>query len=91
MRAFMLWHGGSSYAVGGYGDIEAFASLREAKEAFRGRVEDSYYPCVSTDTPDDGGPEAWLWVRVMPPDDGDLYPAAILRFGPRGGVVVDPA
>lgn len=88
MKTFILWHGGSSYAVGGYEDIEVFDTLQDAKDAFRSRADfDPYYPCVSQDEPEGGGPEAWLWFKRKPEDDGDLYPEVLLQFGPRGGLI----
>ena len=81
-----LWHGGSSYSVPGPEDAETFPSLKAAKEAFwRRACLDLYYPCVTDDVPEDGGPEAWVFYGT---EAGD-YPDKIMRFGPRGGVRVE--
>ena len=86
MKTFMLWHGGAGYACSDYNDIESFESLDEALHAFRSRLNDSYYPCVETATPEEGGPCAWLWFHEKPADDGDLYPDRVIELGPRGGL-----
>ena len=83
MKTFMLWYGGVNYSVGGYDDIEEFSSLQDAKDSFWRRADfDPYYPCVEQ-------PEAWIWFKTMPDDNGDLYPDAVMTLGPRGGVHVD--
>lgn len=87
MKTWMLWYGGSSYSVGGYDDIEEFDSLAQAKRIFWYRYEnrDGSTPCVTDES------EAWLWFKAKPEDNGDLYPDAILSFGPRGGVRLEVA
>lgn len=90
MKVWMLWHGGSSYAHGSIeDDVEEFASLKAAKDAFAARADfDPYYPCVSDD--------ASAWIFFHDPNDegngpGDPYPDRVLEFGPRGGVRVEHA
>ena len=94
MKTYMLWHGGSSYAVFDQfnrSDIEEFDSIADAIRSFRARADfDPYYPCVSEDAPEEGGPEAWLCFDD-PYQVPDLYPDRILSFGPRGGVVMSLA
>lgn len=94
MRVTMFWHGGSSYAPFSTHeprDAEEFASIADARRAFRDRLRDPYYPCVSDATPDDGGPEAWLFLCRKRDAIGQEYPDRLLRFGPRGGVVMERA
>jgi len=94
MKVYMLWNGGSSYAgFDNYNraDIEQFDSMQDAIRSFRARADyDPYYPCVSEEIPEDGGPEAWLCFND-PYQIPDLYPDRLLSFGPRGGVVMSPA
>ena len=83
MKTFGLFHGGHNFAVGGHADIESFDSLKSAKSTFECRADfDPFYPCT------DETAEMWLWF-AMPEDNGDLYPAAILTLGKRGGVRYD--
>lgn len=89
-KVWMLWYGGSSYRVFDTSrreDCEEFSSLAAAKEEFRRRPGDPYYPCVWTVTVDEGGPEAWI-VYADPFQNGDVYPDLILSFGRRGGLQV---
>lgn len=82
MKVWGLWHGGSSYAVPGYENLEEFSSLKDAKEQVWHREEghDPYYPVVE---------ESEMWVFYQKPQKGaDLYPDLILKLGPRGGVQV---
>ena len=88
-KVWFMWHGGSGYAAPGYEDIEELESLQAAKSEFRSRLHDSYYPCVSDEEPEAGGPEAWLFFGRKPDDNGDLYPDALMYFGPRGGLRVE--
>lgn len=94
MKVTMFWHGGSSYAcfdTHSKRDAEQYNSLKDAISAFAGRSngQDSYYPCVSEDSPENGGPEAWVFIgaNVIGAD----YPDRILRFGRRGGVICERA
>ena len=94
MKVTMFWSGGSSYApadVHSAKDAEVFQSIADAKQAFAGRCNghDTYYPCVSDDAPEDGGPEAHLFFGDKHPVVGQEYPDRIMRFGPRGGVVIE--
>jgi len=91
MIVYALWHGGASYAPGSIEtDLETFDSLAAAKDAFASRAGfDPYYPCVSEDTAEDGGPS--MWIFLAEPDSRDPYPDRIIEFGPRGGVQVQNA
>lgn len=92
MKVTMFWHGGSSYAVfdtHSKRDAEQFDSLADAKRAFGARSHDSYYPCVDEIAPEDGGPEAWIFLGADV--IGAEYPDRILRFGKRGAVVCERA
>lgn len=103
MKCIMLWHGGASYGMfdsTNPEDVEEFDSMKDAAWAFEKRSwgSQSYYPCVSNDPPDEGGPEGWLLLGYEDAEDflangphGDLYPDRIIRFGARGGVHVDYA
>ena len=90
MKVTMFWHGGSSYAtfdVHNPKDAENFDSIKDALNSFYARARsDPYYPCVDVREPDDGGPEAWLFMgaNVI----GHEYPDRIISFGPRGGTVI---
>lgn len=89
-----FWHGGSSYApfdTHEPRDAEQFASLKDARDAFRARLCDPYYPCVQLAPPDEGGPEAWIFIGRKRDCIGAEYPDRIMRFGPRGGVIVEVA
>ena len=90
----MFWHGGLSYAAPDTSDkrdAEQFDSLASAKRAFAARTNDSYYPCVDGDTPDDGGPTAWVFIGRVKDVLGADYPDYVLSFGPRGGVICERA
>jgi len=92
MKTWMLWHGGSSYGVGTIPeDVESFDSLQDALHEFQAREEgwNTYYPCVSDETPENGGASAWLWFAF--PEGSDPYPDRVVEFGPRGGLVVSNA
>jgi hypothetical protein len=97
MKVTMFWHGGSSYAAPdthSARDAEVFDSIAAARRSFAARADhDPYYPCVNDDDPQDGGPEATLYFG-KPADHpiiGQDYPDRIVRFGPRGGVIVERA
>lgn len=87
MTVYMIWNGGSGYGCGELDDLEEFETLAAARQAFTERATtfDAYYPCVEHDTPDNGGPTAWLYMDK--PTDPDAYPDRVLEFGPRGGLV----
>lgn len=92
MKCSMLWNGGSSYAhVSEEDDLEAFDSLKQMKWAFERRAMNSetQYPCVESCPPDEGGPEAWVFLSDKP--ESLEYPDRIMRFGPRGGVRLESA
>ena len=86
MKVYGLWHGGASYAVGAYSDIEPFDSLADAKRTLVARYmnyEQPATPCVEKD-------ETSIWIfEAMPDDNGDLYPDRVLSFGPRGGIKME--
>jgi hypothetical protein len=87
---FMLWHGGSSYAVADQFNrehIEEFASVSDALAEFDSRPDDSYFPCVSRNTQDNDGPSAWICF-ADPYQVGDLYPDAVISFNVRGVAVI---
>jgi hypothetical protein len=91
MIVTMFYHGGSSYATfdtHNLDDAERYSGLKAAKEAFRSRTSDRRYPCVTEDSPEDGGPSAWIFYGEPEKIRGD-YPDLTLKFGPRGGVVVE--
>lgn len=86
----MLWHGGASYAEPEVDDAEEFDSLQELCDAFERRTwsSETYYPCVSDDQPEEGGPVGWVFLSDPREHAGDLYPDRLINFGPRGGVRV---
>jgi hypothetical protein len=84
----MLWYGGASYGACIEDDLETFGSLAELRHAFARRLGDAYYPCVSDDTPDNGGPEGYVYL-YDPRGVDDPYPDRLISFGPRGGVRVE--
>lgn len=93
MRVWMLWNGGANYASFDQFDrrqCEEFPSIKAAVEDFDDRPDDPYYPCVERVTPDEGGPEAWLCFSD-PYQVGDLYPDRVIKYGPRGGLIVERA
>ena len=91
----MMWHGGSGYATPCYEDAERFPSITEAERAFRCRVNgDPRYPCCYSDTVEDGGPQAWIFIGTTPEELVELrdpYPDEVWDFGPRGGFRRSPA
>ena len=99
MKVYGIWHGGASYSPGGIEDIEEFDSIQHAKDVLDSRYRNGHgwlqqfrylnrsWPVVSVLTPAvEQDSEIWLWPEVP---DGDLYPWRIVKFGPRGGVVVE--
>ena len=89
-KVVMVWYGGLNYARPEEDDGEEFPSLSAAKRAFAARADyDPYYPCVSEDTPENGGPEGHIYFGSLK----DWCPAngadRVLSFGPRGGVRVE--
>lgn len=94
MKVTMFWHGGSSYAcfdVHNEDEAVVCSSIKAAIDKFAGYVGDPHTPCVSESSPEDGGPEAWLFFGKTHPVVGQEYPDRILKFGPRGGVVMETA
>jgi hypothetical protein len=93
MEVWMLWHGGSSYAVGYVADdTEHFDTLKEALRSFDARADSSntYYPCVEREPADEGGQSAWIFF-YDPRGERDPYPDRILEYGPRGGLRLERA
>lgn len=81
----MYWNGGSGYAPADVHDSsqgEVFRSLAGAVREFSYRRHDRRYPCVDIATC-----EAWIFkgADVV----GEEYPDIVLRFGPRGGVIIE--
>lgn len=90
---WMLWHGGSSYAVADQflrEDCEQFATLADVLAEFDSRAEDSFYPCVDRVPASAGGPSAWICYSD-PFGVGDLYPDNTIEFNQRGVAAVSPA
>ena len=102
MRVWALWHGGASYAAPYVSeDVETFASISEAREAFTDRYSSGHgffqtFNYVNREqdhalTPavsDDCTMTLWLY---DPTEDTDPYPWKILSIGARGGVRLDHA
>ena len=105
MKVFALWHGGSSYGVGGLESLEKFDSLAAAKEEFYERYhysrgyfqyaeETEYITSGSTSTPT-VSESASMWIFLGDIEDigrdGDLYPDRVISFGPQMGVRIERA
>ena len=103
MKVYGLWHGGSSYGVGGLEYLEKFDSLADAKEEFYERYhysrgyfqyaeETEYITSGSTGTPA-VSESASMWIFVGDIEDigrdGDLYPDRVISFGPQMGVRIE--
>lgn len=88
MKVYGLWYGGSSYGSPSVKrDTEEFDSIKEAKDAFQRRYDNDDYPatpCVSDSS------EMHLFFSD-PRDMSDPYPDRVLKFGPRGGVLLEVA
>jgi hypothetical protein len=83
---YMLWHGGTNYAVGTLDDVEPFETLDALKDAFRSRVQwrSPSYVTVYEETPAEGGPEAQVWASD-PRGMRDPYPDYLLSFASSEG------
>lgn len=86
MKCYGLWYGGSSYAPADQfnkKDIDEFDSLTQAKNVFESRYNyNPYYPCVDDD--------AEMWICFYDPFEvSDVYPDRIIKFGPRGGILIE--
>jgi hypothetical protein len=82
MRCTALWYGGSSYSTPDPDrDLEHYRSMRAAREVFEARYagDGGYTPCVSDDT------EMHIYFGGY----HENGPDRILRFGPRGGVILE--
>lgn len=87
MKVYGLWYGGSSYSAPEVErDTEEFNSIQEAKDTFQRRYDNDDYatPCVSDES------EMHLFFSD-PREMDDPYPDRVLRFGPRGGVIMSTA
>jgi hypothetical protein len=84
MKVWMQWWGGYNYGHGEIDESEVFDSLKAARDEFWRRFNrfDSYYPCVGEES------EARIYFSD-PAEMRDPYPDRLMRFGPRGGVVVE--
>ena len=82
----MYWNGGSGYAPTDLHDpehAEVFHSLAAAVREFSWRPHDRRFPCVDLATC-----EAFVFKGDVV---GEEYPDYILRFGPRGGTIIERA
>ena len=101
MKVFALWHGGSSYGVGGLEYLEKFDSLADAKEEFYERYHYSRGYFQYAEESDDAGPSGSIGTPCVSESasmeiflgdiedigrDGDLYPDRVISFGPQMGV-----
>ena len=87
MRVWALWHGGANYAVGSIDtDLEEFVTLEECKYALDGRRMND-----SGQTPGVGFDSLFHVWFADPRDSVDPYPDRIIRFGTRGGLVIERA
>ena len=81
MKVTAMWYGGSSYTTPYPDEVEHFSGLKQAKDIFWARSDfDPYYPCV------DETSEMWVVFGVH---DSIEYPDCIIKFGPRGGIVIE--
>lgn len=85
MRCIGLWYGGSSYAApNGHDprDCEQFDSLKDAIATFEARADfDPAFPCVDEDTA-----EMHVYFGSEYHENG---PDRVVKFGPRGGTIVE--
>lgn len=87
MICYGLWYGGSSYAAPNQfnrEDIDKFGSLQSAKSVFESRADhDPFRPCVEND-------ETEMQIFFSDPFEiPDIYPDRIIKFGPRGGTIIE--
>ena len=86
MKVYGLWYGGSNYSVGYVdSDIEVFESIEAAKATLVTRYfnRNGQFPGVSFD-------ETEIQLYFYDPTHfHDPYPDRIIKFGPRGGIVVE--
>jgi hypothetical protein len=96
MKCYGVFYGGSSYSYTHITNksVEEFASLQEAQKTFWSRTNfDPHYPCtdetaeiqITFEDPRVYGKHSML-------DDTLIefgYPDRIIRFGPRGGIIVE--
>lgn len=101
MKVWALWHGGSSYSAPYVAtDVEAFASITAARDAFTHRYNGgrwaSEFRYVNREwdaaaTPGvDESSTMTLWL-YDPTEDTDPYPWKILSIGRQGAVRLDHA
>lgn len=81
-KYWVLWHGGSSYAVGGEHDLESFPSIAEIKRTMNRRANNYNWctPCVSGDS-------CWVFNGPERPVNID-YPDFAIERGPNGGLQI---
>jgi hypothetical protein len=82
MKVQALWCGGSNYAAPTQDDIEEFHSLKAAKDTFWRRAEncDRSTPCVQQDQTE---------MHIYFGEYSENGPDRIIRYGKRGGIVVE--
>ena len=99
MRVYALWYGGCSYAFGDFADVETFDSMQALKDAFESRCYGGSFRrqnftfadgrTQSVFTPAVDGSSTEMHVFYAMPEEGDMYPDRIVKFGPRGGIRVE--
>jgi hypothetical protein len=90
------WHGGGSYVGGGQESREVFPSINAAREAFYSRYRNGY-AFRQTFNYADGRTESVLCPAVDETSEIRLYfggpdqdyPDRVIKFGPRGGIIVE--
>jgi hypothetical protein len=101
MKVFGLWHGGASYVTGDPSKyVELFESIDHARQALRDRREEGHWRhclfqyadgrvernlCPSVDQTS----EIRIYMRDPRLEDTYSEPDRIIRFGPRGGVILN--
>lgn len=81
MKVHCLWYGGCNYAAPRLEDLETFDSLTQAKRVFDGRMTNAsgQFPCVDESAE----------MHVYFGEYTENGPDRIIKFGPRGGLVVE--
>lgn len=100
-QVYGVWYGGASYGTGDFDEnVETFSSIKAARFAllYRARLGNTmrqefkfvnqesahdYTPCVDEDSS-----ELHLFL-TNPTGATDPYPDRIVKFGPRGGVILE--
>ena len=86
MKCWGLWYGGNSYVSPTFEDMEEFNSIQHAKNVVEGRYEGDDGSGMRTPAVDDSS-EMHLYLTA-PDKLNDTYPDKIIKFGPRGGIIV---